>query len=105
MRLALFALAAILEHSGSYLMWLGQKQSNMLVWLGGGLLLAGFGLVLAQVGGNLPSRSYAVYGGIYIAAALVWMVVIDKHAPNRWDIIGFAMSIAGALVILYWPQG
>jgi small multidrug resistance family-3 protein len=105
MRLGFFALAALLELAGCYLMWLGQKQSNLMMWIGGAVVLAGFGLVLAQVGDNLPSRSYAIYGGIYIAAALVWMVVIDKHTPDRWDITGVAISIAGALVILFGPRG
>jgi small multidrug resistance family-3 protein len=105
MRLGLFALAALLELSGCYLMWLGQKQFSWLLWLGGIAVLAGFGLMLAQAGDNLPSRSYAVYGGIYLAAALVWMVVIDKHTPDRWDITGVVISIAGALVIMFGPRG
>lgn len=104
MRLSIFALAAVLELSGCYLMWLGQKQSSYLLWIGGAILLAGFGLVLAQVADNLPGRSYAIYGGIYIAAALFWMIVIDKHTPDRWDITGVAISIAGALVILFGPR-
>jgi small multidrug resistance family-3 protein len=57
------------------------------------------------VGDVLPSRSYAVYGGIYIAAALLWMVIVDKHTPDRWDVTGVAISIAGALVILFGPRG
>lgn len=105
MRLAFFALAALLEISGCYMMWLGQKQSSLLMWLGGAAVLAGFGLVLAQTANGLPGRSYAIYGGIYIAAALVWMVVVDKQAPDRWDITGVAISIAGALVILFGPRG
>jgi small multidrug resistance family-3 protein len=104
LRLGLFALAALLELSGCYLMWLGQKQSSIFVWLGGAIVLVGLGLVLAQVGDNLPSRSYAVYGGIYILGALMWMIVIDKHTPDRWDITGAAISIAGALVILFGPR-
>lgn len=104
MRLGIFALAAVLELSGCYLMWLGQKQSSLLLWFGGVVVLAGFGLVLAQAGANLPSRSYAIYGGIYIFAAFLWMLIIDKHAPDRWDITGVAISIAGALVILFGPR-
>jgi small multidrug resistance family-3 protein len=105
MRLGIFALAALLELSGCYLMWLGQKQASWLLWIGGVVVLAGFGLVLAQVGNTLPSRSYAVYGGIYITGALLWMIIIDKHVPDRWDITGVAISIAGALVILFGPRG
>jgi small multidrug resistance family-3 protein len=104
MRLGIFAFAALLELSGCYLMWMGQKQSSFLLWIGGAVVLAGFGLVLAQAGDNLPGRSYAVYGGIYIAAALMWLVVVDKHTPDRWDVTGVALSIAGALVILFGPR-
>ncbi len=104
MRLAIFALSAVLELAGCYLMWLGQKQANALLWLGGIVVLAGFGLVLAQVSDNLPSRAYAAYGGIYIAAALAWMVLVDKHAPDRWDVTGVTISIAGALVIMFGPR-
>lgn len=105
MRHALFVLAAVLEISGCYLMWMGQKQANILLWFGGIAVLAGFGLALAQVSDALPSRAYAAYGGIYIAAALAWMVVVDKHTPDRWDVTGVAISIAGALVVLFGPRG
>lgn len=104
MRFGIFTLAALLELTGCYLMWLGQKQSSVIIWLGGAVVLAGFGLVLAQAGDTGPGRSYAIYGGIYIAAALLWMIIIDKQTPDRWDIVGVALSIAGALVILYGPR-
>jgi small multidrug resistance family-3 protein len=105
MRLGIFAVAALLELSGCYLMWLGHKQSSLLLWIGGAVVLAGFGVVLAQAGDNLPSRSYAAYGGIYILGALFWMMIIDKHTPDRWDVIGVAISIGGAMVILFGPRG
>jgi small multidrug resistance family-3 protein len=105
MRLAIFALAAVLELAGCYLMWLGHKQANLLLWLGGILILAGFGFALAQVSDNLPSRAYAAYGGIYIAAALGWMVLVDRHRPDIWDTSGVAISLAGALVVLFGPRG
>jgi small multidrug resistance family-3 protein len=105
MRYGLFAIAAILELAGCYLMWLGQKQASLWLWLGGALVLAGFGLALAQVSGGLPSRAYAAYGGIYIAAALLWMIVVDRHTPDRWDVTGVAVSIAGAMIVLFGPRG
>jgi small multidrug resistance family-3 protein len=105
MRYSLFALAALLELSGCYLMWLGQKQSSLLLWLGGVAVLAGFGLALAQVSGGLPSRAYAAYGGIYIAAALAWMVAVDRHRPDTWDVAGVAICLAGAMVVLFGPRG
>ena len=104
MRIGLFTLAALLELGGCYLMWLGQKQHSLLLVLGGAVVLVGFGLVLAQASGSLPSRAYATYGGIYIFASLLWMMVFDKHTPDRWDITGVLLSIAGALVIIFGPR-
>ena len=104
MRHGLFAIAAALELAGCYLMWAGQRQSSLWLWLGGVVVLAGFGLALAQVSGDLPSRAYAAYGGIYIAAALLWMMIVDHHVPDRWDVTGVAVSIAGALIVLFGPR-
>jgi small multidrug resistance family-3 protein len=105
MRYGLFALAALLELTGCYLMWMGQKQSNWLLWVGGSVVLAGFGLVLAHVSDNLPSRVYAAYGGIYIAAACLWMIFVDKHKPDLWDATGVTLSLAGAMLVLFGPRG
>ncbi len=104
MRHVAFVIAAILELGGCYLMWMGQRQSSALLWSLGIAALAGFGFVLAQVSDNLPSRAYAAYGGIYIAAAFLWMVVIDKNAPDKWDIVGVGLTLAGATVILFGPR-
>ncbi len=104
MRLALYVLPAVLELSGCYLMWMGQKQSSALYWLGGVAVLAGFGLVLAQVADSLPGRSYAVYGGIYIGGALLWMIFVDRHKPDTWDVTGVAVSLVGAMIILFGPR-
>jgi small multidrug resistance family-3 protein len=101
---AAFVIAAILELGGCYLMWMGQRQSSAVLWIFGIAALAGFGFVLAQVSDNLPSRAYAAYGGIYIAAAFMWMVVVDKNAPDKWDIVGVSLTLAGATVILLGSQ-
>jgi small multidrug resistance family-3 protein len=63
-------------------------KSGLGIWLLGIAALAGFGFVLAQVSDNLPSRAYAAYRGIYITATLAWMVAVDKHTPDKWDIVG-----------------
>lgn len=104
MRYGFFALAAVLEISGCYLMWWGQKQSNLVLVALGIAVLAGFGLALAQVSDNLPSRAYAAYGGIYIAASLLWMIFIDKHTPDKWDLTGVSLALAGAAIIILGPR-
>lgn len=57
MHIPLFLLAALLEIGGCYLMWMGQKQASTWIWLAGFGAFAGFGLVLAQVSADLPSRA------------------------------------------------
>ena len=46
----------------------------------------------------------AAYGGIYIAASLAWLWAIEGRVPDRWDTLGAAICVAGALVILYAPH-
>ncbi len=49
-------------------------------------------------------RVYAIYGGIYIVASLLWLIFIEKESFNRWDIIGAGICILGASVILIGNQ-
>jgi small multidrug resistance family-3 protein len=104
LQIAAFILAAILEIGGCYLMWLGQSRHNSLMTLAGIGLLAGFGWVLSQVDSGTASRTYAIYGGIYIATTLVWMVTIERATPDRWDVIGVAVTLAGSAIIFFGPR-
>jgi small multidrug resistance family-3 protein len=49
-------------------------------------------------------RAYAAYGGVYIAASLVWMWLVEKSPPDRWDLAGAALCLAGAAMIIYAPR-
>ena len=49
-------------------------------------------------------RVYAAYGGIYIGTAILWLWVIDGVRPDRWDIFGVALSLAGMAVIYFGPR-
>jgi len=49
-------------------------------------------------------RAYAIYGGIYITASLAWLWAVESRLPDRWDITGALVCIAGALMILYGPR-
>jgi small multidrug resistance family-3 protein len=50
-------------------------------------------------------RVYAAYGGVFIALALVWGVVIDGFRPDRWDTLGAAICVAGVVVMVAPPRG
>jgi drug/metabolite transporter superfamily protein YnfA len=51
-------------------------------------------------------RAYAAYGGIYIAASLVWLWIAEQQRPSSSDLIGAGLAIAGAMVIIgFAPKG
>ena len=54
---------------------------------------------------DAAGRAYAAYGGVYIAASLLWLWLAEGFRPDRWDLIGAAICIGGASVILFAPRG
>ena len=62
--------------------------------------LALFAWLLTLVPTDAAGRAFAAYGGVYICASLVWMAAVEKTFPDRWDLIGGAVCLAGAAVIL-----
>jgi len=49
-------------------------------------------------------RVYAAYGGVFVVLSLLWGWWIDGRAPDRADLAGAALCIAGVAVIMYWPR-
>lgn len=76
----------------------------MLWLLPGSVSLTLFAWLLTRVEVTHAGRAYAVYGGIYIAASLVWLWAVEHQPPDRWDLTGAAICLAGALVMLYGPR-
>ena len=101
---ALFVLTAFAEIIGCYLPWLVLKQGKSL-WL---LLPAAAALALfawlLTLHPTAAGRTYAAYGGVYVATALVWLRVVDGVALSRWDITGAVMVLAGMAVIALQPM-
>lgn len=54
-------------------------------------------------GAEAAGRTYAAYGGIYILASLLWLWAFEDMRPDRWDMIGAAICVMGAAIILYGP--
>ena len=103
--LALYGAAAIAEIAGCFAFWAVVRNGASAWWLAPGLLsLALLGWLLTHVGVDFAGRAYAVYGGIYIAASLAWLWTVEGRVPDRWDLFGAAVAIAGALIILYMPR-
>jgi len=42
--------------------------------------------------------------GVYIAASLVWLRVVEGIDPDRWDLAGAGLCLVGAALILLGPR-
>lgn len=97
--------AAIAEITGCFAFWAWLRLEKSPWWLLPGMLsLAVFAFLLTRVDVALAGRAYAVYGGIYITASLVWLWAIEGRVPDRWDALGAAVCLIGAGIILLGPR-
>ena len=98
---ALFCLAAFFEIAGCFTFWLWARRGGgpFVVLLGIASLIA-FAFALTRVDSAFAGRAYAAYGGIYIAASLLWLWAVEGQMPTRTDFVGVALAVAGALVII-----
>ncbi len=99
----LFAVTAVAEIVGCYLPWLVLKQgkSNWLL-VPAAMSLAIFAWLLT-LHPTAAGRTYAAYGGMYIAVALVWLHFVDGIALTRWDVVGAGIALTGMAVIALQP--
>jgi small multidrug resistance family-3 protein len=66
--------------------------------------LAAFAWFLTLVDADAAGRAYAAYGGVYIAASLGWLWLVEGRQPDRWDLLGAAVCLSGAAIILLGPR-
>jgi small multidrug resistance family-3 protein len=45
-------------------------------------------------------RTYAAYGAVYVAVAILWLTLIEGQRPDAWDIVGAAVSLLGMAIIV-----
>jgi len=103
--LALCVVAAIAEIAGCFTFWLWVRKGGSALWLVPGILcLVAFAWILTKIESDFAGRAYAAYGGIYIAASLVWLWLFEGHVPARQDLVGAGLAIAGAAIILASPR-
>ncbi|KRG76273.1 membrane protein [Stenotrophomonas ginsengisoli] len=102
--LALFAVTALAEIIGCWLPWLWLRKGGS-VWL---LLPAAAALALfawlLTLHPTASGRTYAAYGGVYVAVALAWLWLVDGVRPTRWDVAGVSLCLAGMAVIMLAPR-
>ena len=100
-----FVAAAIAEIAGCFAFWAWLKLGKSPWWLVPGMIsLALFAYFLTLIDAEHAGRSYATYGGIYIATALIWLWLAEGVRPDRWDIAGALICLVGAGVILFGPR-
>jgi small multidrug resistance family-3 protein len=104
--LLLFVVAGICEIGGGYLFWLWLREGKS-PWL------AVIGTVILAVYAVLPTlqpesaafgRVYAAYGGIFVVLSIFWGWIVDRVAPDKYDILGGWIALLGVLVIMYAPR-
>ena len=101
----LFVLAGLCEIGGGYLVWGWMREHKPFAWaLMGAVALAAYGVVAAWQPITEFGRVYAAYGGVFIALALAWGVIVDGFRPAGWDLIGAMICVAGVLVMVVTPR-
>lgn len=103
--LLIYGLAALAEIAGCFAVWSWLRLDRSALWLlPGALCLAVFATLLTRADAGFAGRAYAAYGGVYIAASLLWMWGVEGTRPDRWDLAGAALCLVGGAVILFGPR-
>lgn len=102
---AIYVLAALAEIGGCFAFWAWLRMGKTPWWAGAGTLsLIVFALLLTRIDASVAGRAFAAYGGVYIVASIAWMRLVENARPDRWDLIGGAVCLAGAAIILFGPR-
>jgi len=102
---ALFLLAAVAEIAGAWLVWQGVREHRGWAWIGAGVVALGlYGFVATLQPDAHFGRILAAYGGVFVAGSLAWGMALDGFRPDRYDVAGALICLAGVTVIMYAPR-
>lgn len=105
MTFIIYVAAALAEIGGCFAFWTWLRLGKSIWWiLPGTASLVLFAYLLTLAPSDAAGRAFAAYGGVYIAASLVWLWAMEGVRPDRWDIAGGALCLIGAAVILFGPR-
>src|SRR3546814_15578817 len=84
----IYLAAALAEIGGCFAFWAWLRLGRSALWLVPGLAaLALFAFLLTRSEAGFAGRAYAAYGGVYIAASLAWLWLVEGVCPDRWDLV------------------
>jgi small multidrug resistance family-3 protein len=97
----IYVLAAMAELGGCFAVWSWARNDASAWWLvPGALSLAAFAWILTRADTAFAGRAFAAYGGVYIVASLGWFVLVEHGVPTEQDMVGIALCLVGAALIL-----
>lgn len=100
-----YLLAALGEIGGCFAFWAWLRMQKSSLWVIPGIAsLIVFALALTRIDAAAAGRAFAAYGGIYILSAIGWLWLVEGVRPDRWDVLGGSICLAGTAVILYGPR-
>lgn len=103
--LVLFALAALAEIGGAWLVWQSVREHRPWWVAGLGVIALGvYGFVATLQPDANFGRILAAYGGVFVAGSLAWGMVVDGFRPDRWDVAGASVCLVGVALIMYAPR-
>ncbi len=103
--IVLFVLAAVTEIGGAWLVWQGVREHRGWAFIGAGVIALGlYGFVATLQPEANFGRILAAYGGVFVAGSLLWGMVVDGFRPDRWDVVGAVVCLAGVALIMYGPR-
>jgi small multidrug resistance family-3 protein len=98
-----FVGASLAEIAGCFAFWAWVKLGKSFLWLiPGTVSLWIFAYLLTFVEADYAGRAYAAYGAVYILSSILWMSIFEGQSPDRYDLIGAAICLVGAGVIMAW---
>lgn len=100
----IFILGGLFEIGGGYLIWMWLRKGYGIGYgIIGGVILVGCAIIATFQTASF-GRVSATYGAFFIVMSLAWAYYFDEFRPDRYDIIGSIICVAGAMIIYYAPR-
>ena len=94
-------MTAVAELVGCYLPYLWLRKNGSAWLLIPALVSLSLFAWLLTLHPTASGRVYAAYGGVYVAAAVIWLWAVDGVRPTRWDLLGAAVTLIGMSIIMF----